>query len=385
MTDNIRPVLEQENLAPARHKIHDLFLEHVMAQAPGYKKLMSWTGAPIIPTPAAVGMIIETVARREGINVIGVDIGGATTDVFSVFQEIFNRTVSANLGMSYSISNVVAEAGLDNIRRWLPFAFDEQALRNQIKNKMIRPTTIPQTVNDLQVEQAIAREALRLALQQHTQLAVGLKGVQQERSVSDAFDQAASGQSLIDMFALDLIIGSGGILSHAPRRVQSMLMMIDAYEPLGVTQLAVDSIFMMPHLGVLSTVHEQAATEVFLKDCLVPLGTCVAPKGTGRDGTPCFSYRLLFPDERVQEGTIAVGDLLLIPLATDQEAVAECTPSKGFDLGAGIGKKVTVRVKGGVVGVLLDARGRPMTIAQDEALRVRQLQDWARAVELYPR
>ncbi len=135
-----------------------------MAQAPGYKKLMSWTGAPIIPTPAAVGMIIETVARREGINVIGVDIGGATTDVFSVFQEIFNRTVSANLGMSYSVANVVAEAGLDNIRRWLPFAFDEQALRNQIKNKMIRPTTIPQTVNDLQVEQAIAREALRLAL-----------------------------------------------------------------------------------------------------------------------------------------------------------------------------------------------------------------------------
>ena len=253
---------------PARHKIHDLFLEHVMAQAPGYKKLISWAGAPIIPTPAAVGMIIETLAKREGINVIGVDIGGATTDVFSVFGGVFNRTVSANLGMSYSVSNVVAEAGLDNIRRWLPFAFEEQNLRNQIKNKMIRPTTIPQTIGDLQVEQAIAREALRLALDQHKELAVGLKGVQQERSVSDAFEQTASGQSLIDMFTLDLIIGSGGILSHAPRRVQSMMMMVDAYEPLGITQLAVDSIFMMPHLGVLSTVNEQAATEVFVKDCL---------------------------------------------------------------------------------------------------------------------
>src|SRR5262245_6892662 len=284
ITDNIRPVLERENLMPARHKIHDLFLEHVMAQAPGYRKLMSWTGAPIIPTPAAVGMIIETVARREGINVIGVDIGGATTDVFSVFQGVFNRTVSANLGMSYSVSNVADEAGLDNIRSWLPFTSNEHTLRNQIKNKMIRPTTIPQTVTDLQVEQAIAREALRLALEQHKQLAVGLNGVQQERSVSDAFTQTTSGQSLIDMFALDLIVGSGGILSHAPRRVQSMIMMIDAYEPLGITQLAVDSIFMMPHLGVLSTVNEQAATEVFIKDCLVPLGTCVAPIGVGWDG-----------------------------------------------------------------------------------------------------
>src|SRR5262249_21531550 len=89
ITENIRPVLERANLMTARHKSHDLFLEHVMAQAPGYKKLISWAGAPIIPTPAAVGMIIETVAKREGINVIGVDIGGATTDVFSVFQEIF--------------------------------------------------------------------------------------------------------------------------------------------------------------------------------------------------------------------------------------------------------------------------------------------------------
>ena len=109
ITDNIRPVLERENLAPARHKIHDLFLEHVMAQAPGYKNLIEMAGAPIMPTPAAVGVIMETIAKREHLNLIGVDIGGATTDVFSVFEGIFNRTVSANLGMSYSISNVLAE------------------------------------------------------------------------------------------------------------------------------------------------------------------------------------------------------------------------------------------------------------------------------------
>ena len=136
--DNIRPVLERENLAPARNKIHDLFLEHVMQQAPGYKKLIEMAGAPIMPTPAAVGVIMETIAKREGINLIGVDIGGATTDVFSVFNGLFNRTVSANLGMSYSISNVLAEAGLDNIMRWVPFTIDEQTLRNRIKNKMVR-------------------------------------------------------------------------------------------------------------------------------------------------------------------------------------------------------------------------------------------------------
>ncbi len=191
--DNLRPVLERENLGPARDKIHDLFMEHVMAQAPGYNKLMDWTDSPIMPTPGAVGSIIETIAKQQSIEVVGVDIGGATTDVFSVFKDTFNRTVSANLGMSYSVSNVLAEAGIENVMRWVPFELGELEVRNRIKNKMIRPTTVPQSLQDLKLEQAIAREALRLAFEQHKSFAVSLKGVQQERTISDAFDQSASG------------------------------------------------------------------------------------------------------------------------------------------------------------------------------------------------
>src|SRR6478735_6979537 len=221
VTDNIRPVLEKEHLAPARNKIHDLFLEHVMQQAPGYKKLIDMAGAPIMPTPAAVGLIMETIARREHLNLIGVDIGGATTDVFSVFDGTFNRTVSANLGMSYSISNVCAETGFPNILRWVPFEMDESALRNRVKNKMIRPTTIPQTLEALVFEQAVSREALRLAYIQHKEFATTLKGVQQQRTVGDMFDQQAGGQSIVNNMKLDLLIASGGVLSHAPRMHQT--------------------------------------------------------------------------------------------------------------------------------------------------------------------
>lgn len=385
ITENIRPVLERENLAPARNKIHDLFLEHVMAQAPGYKKLISWAGAAIIPTPAAVGMIMESLARRDGINLIGVDIGGATTDVFSVFNGVFNRTVSANLGMSYSISNVLTEAGLPNIMRWVPFSIEEQTLRNRIKNKMIRPTTIPQTLDELQIEHAIAREALRLALDHHKSLATGLKGVQQERTISDIFEQKGSGATLIDMLKLDLIVGSGGILSHAPRRVQSMLMMVDAYQPLGVTTLAVDSIFMMPHLGVLSTVNEQAATEVFVKDCLVYLGTCVAPIGQGKDGERCLEYTITFEGSRAPEsGTLAFGELRLIPLTLHERATIELRPAKGVDVGEGKGNASTRPVKGGVVGLLLDGRGRPLQLPAEQQTRVAALTRWYKAVNLYP-
>ena len=96
IVDNLRPTLEEEVLLPARERIHDLFLEHVMQQAPGYARLMEWVDADILPTPAAVGAILKRVADEARINAVGVDIGGATTDVFSVFGEDFNRTVSAN-------------------------------------------------------------------------------------------------------------------------------------------------------------------------------------------------------------------------------------------------------------------------------------------------
>ena len=381
VTENIRPVLEEENLDPARHVIHDLFLEHVMAQAPGYRKLMDWTSAPIMPTPGAVGEIMQTIARQQEINVVGVDIGGATTDVFSVFDGVFNRTVSANLGMSYSVSNVLAEAGLDQIMRWVPFDIEEADLRDRIKNKMIRPTTIPQLMQELQVEQAIAREALRLAFDQHRALAVGLKGVQSKRTLADVFEQGATGESLVEMMTLDMLVGSGGVLSHAPRREQSCAMLIDAFQPEGVTHLAVDSIFMMPHLGVLSTVDERAATEVFERDCLIYLGTCVAPVGEGKDGEVCLQYEIDLPSGR-QTGQLQVGQLQWMPLVDGEEVEVSLQPARRWDVGAGPGQALSARVRGGIVGLVLDGRGRPIQMASDQDRR-RQISDWQQALNLY--
>src|SRR5438045_9708666 len=99
---------------------------------------------------------------------------------------------------------------------------------------MIRPTTIPHTYEDLLIEQAVAREALRLAFNHHKTLARGLKGGQQQRDIGQIFNQANTGATLVQMMALDMIIGSGGVLSHAPRRAQSALMMMDAYQAEGV-------------------------------------------------------------------------------------------------------------------------------------------------------
>ncbi len=385
LVDNIRPVLERENLKPSRDKIHDLFMEHVMAQAPGYKKLMSWTDAPIMPTPGAVGEIIQTVARNEGISVVGVDIGGATTDVFSVFEGVFNRTVSANLGMSYSVCNVLAEATLPNVLRWVPLEMNEEELMNRIGNKMIRPTTIPQAMEELQIEQAIAREALRLSFVQHKQFAVGLKGVQKERTISDAFDQSGSGETLVDMMHLDLLVGSGGVLSHAPRRHQAARMLIDAFLPEGITILAVDSIFMMPQLGVLSTVNEKAATEVFEKDCLIHLGSCVAPVGAVKPGKKVMDISLELPDGKSVKHELMQGELYMVKADYESEVPAVLHPAKGLDIGAGRGQEIRTNLRGGTVGIIFDGRGRqPFVLPEDPSERMRKLHEWSAISEEYP-
>ncbi len=409
ITDNIRPVLERENLGPARDKIHDLFMEHVMAQAPGYKKLMAWARAetengkieevPIMPTPGAVGNIMQTIARLENIEVVGVDIGGATTDVFSVFSEdkVFNRTVSANLGMSYSISNVLASTGIKNILRWVPFDIPETQLRNMIKNKMIRPTTIPFLAEELMLEQAIAKEALRLAFEQHKEFAVTLKGTQREREISEAFSQSTSGETIVNMMTLDILVGSGGVLSHAPRRNQSAMMMIDAFLPEGITRLAVDSIFMMPQLGVLSTISEKAAQEVFERDCLIHLGTCIAPKGKYKQGKTALNARIELPNGEIYEESIPFGEIVRLNLGVGENAKAILKPSSGCDLGTGKNTEVETTISGGVVGIIIDTRGRELYfdeklnketmsahIPSDNAARVESLKKWMKALEVYP-
>jgi uncharacterized protein (TIGR01319 family) len=391
IVENIRPILERENLNPSRDKIHDLFMEHVMQQAPGYNKLMSWTDAPIMPTPGAVGSLIEMIAEEENISVVGVDIGGATTDIFSVFQKQFNRTVSANLGMSYSICNVLAEATLENVLRWVPLDIDEKELTNRIGNKMIRPTTVPQSMEELKIEQAIAREALRLSFIQHKSFAVNLKGVQKERTISDAFEQSDSGLSLVDMMELDLLVGSGGVLSHAPRREQSARMLIDSFLPEGITQLAVDSIFMMPQLGVLANIDQEdlaesarkAALEVFNKDCLIRLGTCVAPVGKANSGDEILSVSLTMQDGSEKQIILHQGELLVIP-AEYEPIKATLSPAKGMNVGAGKNEEINTTLYGGVVGLVFDGRGRPFNLPIENDKRISSLNIWSNAMNEYP-
>jgi len=180
---------------------------------------------------------------------------------------------------------------------------------------------------------------------------------------------------------LDIIVGSGGVLSHAPRRSQAAHMMMDAFLPEGVTELAVDSIFMMPHLGVLAEVHEEAAIQVFEKDCLIRLGSTVCPVGKGKEGKPCVTVEGKQPDGSAFNESIPVGELNLYPLKPNEEMKVKIKPVKGFDMGAGSGKEIEATLHGGVVGLIIDTRGRPLQLTPDTPDRVAKIQQWTKITE----
>ena len=383
MVDNIRPVLELENTEPARRAVHELFMEHVMSHAPGYSKLMKWTDVDIMPTPAGEGIAMQLIASSFKENVLGVGLGGATTNIYSVVDDRFVRSVSANLGMSYSVTNVMKEAGIENIMRWLPFDLDEEDVSSRLMNKMIRPTTIPQTLEDLIVEHSVAREALRLGLVHHRTIATRLKGIQVERDIASMFEQQLE-ETYIKMMEIDIFAGTGGLLSHAPERIQSMFILTDAWQPEGVTKMFQDSVFMMPHLGVLSTVYRDAAWNIFDKDCLVRLGTCIAPAGTAEPGEEVMTVELTMPSGETLVEKLKFGEVRRIELPERSEAEAVIQPAKRFDAGKGDGHIVETTIMGGAAGVLMDARGRPLVLPEEVGARRRLLQEWFKALDLYP-
>jgi hypothetical protein len=145
-----------------------------------------------------------------------------------------------------------------------------------------------------------------------------------------------------------------------------------------------DSVFMMPHLGVTSTVARDAAWSVFDKDCLLRIGTSIAAAGTGKLGDPCMTVEITMPDGSMVKEDMKFGDIKLVPLDEGKEAKAVITPAKAFDLGMGPGKAKEATVIGGIAGLLLDARGRPLYLPEEDAARRDLLYKWFSTLKLYP-
>jgi hypothetical protein len=261
---------------------------------------------------------------------------------------------------------------------------------NRVRNKALHPTIVPQTLKELIIEHAIARESIRLAFAAHQSLTVtpvprylDIANWANHGRWSDTLLPKEE-KSYLDMKRIQWIVGTGGLLSHSPRRSQAALVLLDAFQPAGVTGLAQDSVFMIPHLGVLSTVNDKAAVEIFHRDCLIRLGTCIAFTGKGEEGSIVGTISMRLPDGSTMRKDVIYGELSRVSLGSGAVSEVEISPRNGFDAGKGPGRELKTNVEGGEIGVLIDARGRPLQLSEDDDERRGMLLKWYKELDVYP-
>ncbi len=359
--DNVRPSVELENPAPLQVEIEALHRERKMERLPGLGTLMSWSPVQVLPTATAFARTMQYLARLDGINVLGVDVGGASSTLAAMVDEQLDLVIRSDLGSSYNVANILDYVPVESVLRWLPFEIDPVELKNILHNNALHYRTLPQTRQELLVEQAVAREILRL-------------------TVADVMPRWPAGDSNLYAGLLPkfhLIVGAGGVLAHAPSYGQAALMLLDALQPVGVTGLAVDKIGLVAPLGAVAMVNPQAAADVVERDVLLNLGTVVAPVGDGREGEVALTFMIEYQDERSLQVEVPYGSLEVIPLATGQTATLELRPTRRFDVGLGTrGQAGTTKVEGGLIGIIIDARGRPLPMADDPEVQREKMQRW---------
>ena len=175
---------------------------------------------------------------------------------------------------------------------------------------------------------------------------------------------------------LDLIVGSGGALTQNLRYGQAALTLLDVLQPCGVTNLALDTASLMPSLGALVVCHPVAATQVLDQGCLLRLGPVIAPLGRARPQELALQLNMHRDDGSTEEVQVAYGSIRVIPLPLGRTARLELRPTRHFDVGLGAkGKGAATKVEGGALGLIIDARGRPLLSSEQER------REWLAAME----
>ncbi len=366
VVDNVCPTLETEELGPVQEEIGSLYRELKMSRVPGFGGLRAWASAPILPTADGFGLMLKYLARVYEIDVLGVDVGGATTNIAGVMGGRYGSTVSSQLGVSYNTNSVLEQAGIERVLRWLPSDMEAEEAHDSFLNKSLRPMTIPETRQDLLLEQAVAREAISLTLQ---------------RARKAWLDSGSAYPGLLP--PVDVIVGRGGVLSQAPDHRQAALILLDALQPTGVCSLALDSVSLLPQLGAWASVQPSVAGQVMARDGLLNLGTAISLVGRAREGSMALGVKVEYDDAQTIDVEVPYGTLEVIPLPPGREAFLELRPTSKFDVGlARKGKGARTEVEGGTVGVIIDARGRPLSLPTDGEKRRAKMQEWMREIGL---
>ncbi len=362
--ENIRPQLGQERIGPVVEALDAQYVERAVASLPGASWLQRWARGELLPTARALSHVARYLSlEAPDRGTLVVDVGGNHTVIAAACGGALAQVVRSGSGIGQGILGLYQRRGYERVARWLPQEVRPEALEVFVWTKAMHPLSIPQTLEEMWIELAFAREALAEAWEQ-------LHGLWPELGRS------------VRMFEPILI--SGGAFTDHVRPGAFALIVLDALQPIGLTTLLWDPVGLTPALGALAALDPSLAVEAMGGRPWIPLATVLAPVLDG----PVAPDELLFtvevhhrgPDgsESVYEIEARGGRLEVVPIpGLGETELRRFRMRRPVDLGWGPRRSPRrIRIAGGLLGLIIDGRGRPLSLAETPEARREQIQRW---------
>ena len=282
VTENVMPEFGQLNILPARQCIMDLFISRII-DAKGLGEVQKRAELEIIPTPFAVLKACELLSK--GIDeehpgwgdLMAVDLGGATTDIYSMTdgapsmdnvlikgipEPYSKRTVEGDLGMRYSLKALEDETDVKTLAR--AYGVTPEAIVDWVERCATNPDTVAEPGSQEQViEEALAHSAVDIAVERHA-------GV-----ISKVYTPVGEMFTLVgkDLTQVPRLIGIGGALinSSDPARILSGSRFNPQryeYAKPKEPQFYLDKRYIIASMGLLSQVAPEVALTILKREVL---------------------------------------------------------------------------------------------------------------------
>jgi hypothetical protein len=356
---NIRPTIDLEDLSPAAETLGKMVASLRGQQVGGLANLASISSVPIIPNASAMGRLMRFLSQLydPSKGVLGVDLGSNSTILAAANAGSLALNVSHPLGMGSGLEALLNQSELSDITRWLPVDVTDAEVRDYLWHKTLFPAMLPMTTTTLAIEQAAARQILRLAVQQL-----------QER-------YPGTGMNFEPIFA------GGSVLANGPSPVQSLMILLDGLQPTGVTSLFLDPYGLMAALGAIAPANTVLPVQILESGAFINLAWVISPVSDARPGTVIMRLRLEYEDGSEQRLEIRQGSLVPLPVRHGQAVKVFL---KDVAYGVHIDSRLSrggLKIYGGVCGAFADARGRPLVLPTDAVKRRETLLRWSQAFE----
>jgi hypothetical protein len=354
---NIRPTIDVEDLSPASQVLSKMVASLRGSQMPGLDALSSISSVPVMPNANALGRVVRFFSGLDPAKgVLGVDLGASSTTLAAASAGKLSLSVFNSLGMGSGLSGLLEQSDLSDITRWLTVDIPDDQVRDYLWQKTLYPASVPMTTTGLAIEAAAARQVLRLA---STQM------LERYPALSMAFEP---------------IFAGGSLLSHAPSPFHSLMVLLDGLQPTGVTAMFLDQHGLMAALGAISPTNTVLPVQILESGAFLNLASVICPISDARTGSVIMRLRLELEDGSETRIEVHQGDLIPLPVRHGQEAkifLKEALHGVQLDPRFARGFKI----RGGVCGAFIDARGRPLMLPSDPVKRRETLLRWGQVYE----